>query len=230
SAAKKAASDALTAKHNSDEASDRAIKNEHKAVAQEAKARDTSAQADFDIALMYQHNADLVDPRVLAHLARALRTWGSARLPRQYIVSLLRDLDWYVPATEPVRHEGTVRTSFSRDCQRVLTVSEDEDTAQVWDVGNNKPLGEAMQTGVVSAASFSPDGRRVAIAAGWTAQVWDTESGEVVSEPISQRPGIEAVSFSPSGRRIVIVSDDKTARVWNAGSGKPVSEPMSHED
>src|SRR5437773_8966884 len=58
---------------------------------QEAKAKTTSVQADFDLAVLYQKQSDSVDPRTLAHLARALRTQPNARLPRQYLVSLLRD-------------------------------------------------------------------------------------------------------------------------------------------
>src|SRR4029077_17006302 len=37
-------------------------------------ARRTSAQADFDLAVMYQREADLAEPKALAHLARSLRT------------------------------------------------------------------------------------------------------------------------------------------------------------
>src|SRR5262245_10388069 len=51
----------------------------HKAVEQEAKAKNTSVQADYDLALMYRQKSETVDPRVLAHLARALRTSGNAR-------------------------------------------------------------------------------------------------------------------------------------------------------
>ena len=87
----------------------------HRAVEQEAKAKNTSMQADFDLAVMYRQNSETVDPRVLAHLARALRTLGNARLPRQYLVSLLRDTDWHFLQTEPMRHEKDVSAAgFSR--------------------------------------------------------------------------------------------------------------------
>src|SRR5262249_33517072 len=69
-------------------------------------ARRTSAQADFDLAVMYQREADLAEPKALAHLARSLRTRPETPAARRYLVSLLRDRLWYLPATEPLRHQG----------------------------------------------------------------------------------------------------------------------------
>ena len=56
-----------------------ANRQKQEAIQQEAKAKNTSVQADFDIAVMYRQNADAVDPQALAHLARALRTSGKCK-------------------------------------------------------------------------------------------------------------------------------------------------------
>ena len=216
-----------------------------KAVKQEAKAKSTSVQADFDIAVLYRQNADAVDPRVLAHLARALRTSGDARLPRQYLISLLRDSPWYLPQTEPLRHENGVPAanresiyffpanayvSFSPDGRRIVTAFDDK-TAQVWDAESGKPVGEPMRhKGGVYAANFSPDGRRIVTASrDKTAQLWDAQSGKPVGEPMRHESLVYAASFSPDGQRIVTASDDKTARLWEAESGKPIGDLLRHE-
>src|SRR6267142_2299437 len=70
-----------------------------------AQAQSTRAQADVDIALVYQQGDDAVDPRTLAHLARASRTLPNDPLPRQYVVSLFRDRLWYLALMEPLRHK-----------------------------------------------------------------------------------------------------------------------------
>ena len=87
-----------------------------------------------------------------------------------------------------------------------------------------------MRQREVTAASFSPDGRRIVTGSvDKTARVWDAESGKPVGEPMRHEGSVNAASFSPDGRRIVTASYDKTARVWDAESGKPLGEPMRHE-
>jgi hypothetical protein len=147
-----------TAVENANEAG----RQKREAVKQETKAKTTSVQADFDLAVLYQKESDCVDPRTLAHLARALRTSGDARLPRQYVASLLRDSPWCLPWVQPIRYQGEV--SFSRDGRRIVTASDDK-TARVWDAESGKPVGEPMRhEDAVNAASFSPDGRRIVTA------------------------------------------------------------------
>ena len=209
-----------------------AVRNANEARHQETKAKNTSVQADYDLAIIYRQKSETVDSRVLAHLARALQTSGDARLPRQYLVSLLRDIDWHVPETEPMRHEGAVwAASFSPDGRRIVTASFDK-SARVWDAESGKAVGEPMRhEASVYAARFSPDGRRIVTASGdKTARVWDAESGKPVGEPMRHEDSVVAASFSPDGRRIVTASGDDTARVWDAESGKAVGEPMHHED
>jgi len=137
-------------------------------------------------------------------------------LPREYLVSLLRDSPWFLPQTEPMRHEGLVRAaSFSPDRRPIVTGSIGR-TARVWDAESGKPVGEPMYPeSVVKAASFSPDGRRIVTASeDKTVRVWDAESGKPVCEPMRHEGIVSAASFSPDGRWIVTASEDKTARVW----------------
>jgi hypothetical protein len=208
-----------------------ADRQKREAVNQETKAKNTSVQADFDVALLYRQKSDTVDPRALAHLARALRTSGSARLPRQYLVSLLRDTDWHLPETQMRFEKGVWVAGFSADGRKIVTASDDK-TARVWDAESGKPVGEPMRhERAIKSASFSADGRRiVTVSDEKTARVWDAESGKPVGEPLRHERAINSASFSPDGRRILTASDDGTAQVWDAESGKPLSKPMRHED
>ena len=196
-----------------------ATRQKQEAVKQENKAKSTSVQTDFDLAVMYQKQSQSVDPQALAHLARALRTSGDAKVPRQYLVSLLRDSPWFVSQTESLRHRRAVNTaSFSPDGRRVVTASDDQ-TARVWDAESGEPVGEPMRhRGKVNVASFSPDGRRVVTASDdQTARVWDADSGKPVGEPMRHESWVHTASFSPDGRPTVF-TDAASARVWGCWS------------
>ena len=100
-----------------------------------------------------------------------------------------------------------------------LVVGHDS-TAKVWDAATGdlravlSPFG-----GHLDAASFSPDGSRIATAAGDSARVWDVETGR----PLRTLPSgpVAYAAFSPDGGRILTISqgDDPAGRVWDASTG-----------
>jgi len=197
----------------------------------EYQAKRTSVQADFDLALTHGKKMDVGAPKVLAHLARALRTLPEAPLPRHYLLSLLRDRAWYLPQTEPLRHRDfVVSACFSADGRRVVTASWDK-TAQVWDTESGQPVGEPLRhDDFVWAANFSPDGRRiVTISKGPDVRIWEAESGRLIGKPLHHDGEVAAASFSFDSRRIVTACGDRTARVWNAETGEAVGKPMRHQ-
>ena len=200
---------------------------EQRAIINANTAKRTSAQADYDLAVMYQRGANLVDPRSLAHLARSLRTLPEASRPRRYLVSLLRDRPWDLALTEPLRHEARVRAAaFSLDGARIVTASDDK-TARIWDATTGLPIGEPMRHGdKVVAAAFSPDGGRIVTASDdLTAQIWDGGTGRALGEPMRHQKAVQSAVFSVNGTRILTKAGGN-ARIWDASTGRPVSESL----
>ncbi|MBI4660817.1 MAG: protein kinase, partial [Verrucomicrobia bacterium] len=119
--------------------------------------------------------------------------------------------------------------AFSPDGQRIVTVNPDpEDSnfelAQVWDVATGKSISPPMKQQSYNSASFSPDGRAVALTSGVAGtRIWNALTGEPIT------PVLKAsfrVLFSPDSRWIVSVGVGPAARVWDASTGEPVTPPL----
>ena len=91
-------------------------------------------------------------------------------------------------------------------------------------------LSERVQT-----VRFSPDGKRLAVAAGQPArmgevQIWDVEKRKLlISTPVTFDT-VYGVSWSPDGKFVAFGCSDKTLRAIESASGKLVLQQGSHND
>ena len=89
----------------------------------------------------------------------------------------------------------------------------------------------AGHSGRVTAAAFSPDGKRVLTgSADKTARLWDAATGAEVATLTGHTGSVNAVAFSPDGTRVLTGSDDKTARLWDAATGAAVATLEGHSE
>jgi len=97
----------------------------------------------------------------------------------------------------------------------------------VWDVRTGKLLqGLGANDGVVNAAAFSADGRKVA----WgtyngVVRLWDLETGKEIQHFASTGVldyigAAKSIVIPPDGRSVLVASDDRKARVWDVATGK----------
>jgi WD40 repeat protein len=67
--------------------------------------------------------------------------------------------------------------------------------------------------------AFHPSGRRIAIAYGGQAGIWDVESGRKLRTLAGHEDVVWDVQFSPDGSALATGSFDNTVRLWDASSG-----------
>lgn len=120
------------------------------------------------------------------------------------------------------RKFALVALEFSADGKAAVTFFDKE--TSVWDVAAGKLKWTQPKTKVTD-ASFSPDGRRVAVALDdkrATAKLLDAETGEVKITLAASEAKAESIAFSPDGR-ILVTTSNKGLKLWDAASGELLS-------
>ncbi len=131
------------------------------------------------------------------------------------------------------------RAWFSPDGRRVLSTSAGKQlsltnnvAARVWDAATGKELGvlkASPQVGNGQCVVFGPDSRRVLVAGGSDACIWDSRTGKLQTLK-GDGASVEWAAFSPDGRRVVTAPRDKTARVWDVQAGREIAVLKGHEE
>jgi WD40 repeat protein len=136
------------------------------------------------------------------------------------------------PAGKAMLHPASVSTAFfSPDGTRLATLCADQ-SIRLWEVPSGKLLLGPLPANdfrfkrpTAAAVAFSPDGRRLVVAHGQTAEVTDATTGEPRGGRVRHAGRINTAQFSPDGRSVLTVCDRGEARLWDAVSGEPLFPP-----
>ena len=79
-----------------------------------------------------------------------------------------------------------------------------------------------FQPDQINDLQFSPDGRRLLIASGKQARVWNLSDGQSASPEFKHSGLIESVAFSPDGARVLTGSGGR-AQLWDAARGEKLA-------
>jgi WD40 repeat protein len=127
-------------------------------------------------------------------------------------------------------HQGAVRNvEFSPEGDYLLTASHDA-TVRLWQTPGELPAaGSLPGQGQINVAAFNSDATRLMTSSIDTSlvQVWNTETGKVVGEPIQSTAYSLAINSDAS--QLLTGNNDNAIQLWDGLTGKPVGEPLLHQ-
>ena len=105
---------------------------------------------------------------------------------------------------------------------RLLATQTEFGGVQIWDAERAIDLRQLGNSGYSfgSVVTWSPDGKRIALACLYGAKLWDAATGEKLSTLTGHSSIVFSAAWSPDSRRLATGGADETAKVWDVQTGR----------
>ncbi|MET8051372.1 WD40 repeat domain-containing serine/threonine-protein kinase [Streptosporangium sp. NPDC005286] len=129
--------------------------------------------------------------------------------------------------------DGTATTVHALSPDGRMRADVNENEVQVWEVGTRERLHTFTTAGKPAfAASLSPDGTRLATAAGDGLRLWDLASGKQIGAEFGDTSFLEyaeKLEFGPSGRLLVVSKGGELpqGQLWDVDSRRRILPPTT---
>ncbi len=128
-----------------------------------------------------------------------------------------------------LKHNAEVwAVAYSPDGSHLATTCEDG-SVKIWDAATGQEL-LSFSIPAPGDIKFSADGKRLAIASGNNAGLWDASTGRQLQLLAGHTGAVQTLAFSPDETRLATASEDHTAKVWDLRTGRELLTLSGHTD
>jgi WD40 repeat protein len=132
---------------------------------------------------------------------------------------------------KPLKYEGELQDIWcAPDGSRVWLLTKDEKkkvSLVIWDTKGGGPGRLRELEADATFGAVSADGRRIVIKDyNYSAQVWDTQTGEPLGKALRHGQIVNETAFSPDGRLLLTVSRQR-GQVWDVSTGEPLGGALN---
>jgi WD40 repeat protein len=137
--------------------------------------------------------------------AHGVRRWDTARGREQLALT---------------RHAGRVLAVAHAPDGRTLAAGDAARVVKLWDVASGAEVASLPQRAAASGVAFTPNGRILAVIAGWSVVLWDVAQHQEWSRLQGHKGRIWSLALSPDGCLLATASSDGTVRLWDLPAGR----------
>ena len=172
------------------------------------------------------------NPReAVALLADTARKYPQNRNVGHLLYTLLRDRNWPMPQTLPVKMSGEVTAlAFNSDGSKLMAGSADG-TIRILDgeKGEFTEVTVKHPAAVVGLRMGPKDEAAVSLSRDGLVQIWDPKTGKILQKLSSEGHKLTAGAATPDLKLIALGYEDGQAIVYSRETGKPIGQPLKHE-
>lgn len=172
------------------------------------------------------------NPReAVALLAETARKYPQNRNVGHLLYTLLRDRNWPMPQTLPVKMSGEVTAlAFNSDGLKLMAGSADG-TVRILD-GEKGEFTEVTvkHSAAVVALKMGPkDEAAVSVSLDGLVQIWDPKTGKILQTIRNEGHKLSAGAATPDLKLIALGYEDGQVIVYSRETGKPLGQPLKHD-
>ncbi len=143
---------------------------------------------------------------------------------------------WRISQAASLEGQGISTMAISPTVPTILATAGVDQKIKIWQINHQNNSQELIHSlsgheSKIRQIQYSRDGKVLAsVSADKTIKIWDTESGEVISNLEVPELGANSITFSQDRNFLIAGNEDKTIQIWDLANNSVMSTLEGHSD